>query len=114
MRSAPELVAYLNDFFAPEVWRATYDLLGNISLSEAISNASQAPLVNGMSNGGFEFAVPPSIRLMEDETIAIRIPGQGQHHITGDLDVSDPLPNATLEVGITIETTAGAAAAEPE
>jgi hypothetical protein len=106
---ADQQIAYLNDYFAAEIWRPAADLLGNLSLSQADDFVRTLPLCNGLHDSSFDFSQPPSATLLDDHTARFLIPGNGQHEIDTTIDVTDPLPNADLSVrfGLQIDASAG-------
>ena len=111
MRPTSELVWYLNDYFAQEVWRATADLIGNVIISDL--DAELRPGTNGLINSRIDFTRPPGVTTINENTIQLRIPGVDHHKLETVIDVTDPLSTIDLEVHLSIELTLNAQKPDP-
>ena len=114
MHSTSELVGYLNDYFATEIWRPAGDLIGNVVVSEFDNQVRFQPLVNGLSNTRVTFAQPPRISKVDENAVRIRLPGNARHSIETDIVTTSPLPNVHVTIEILIELVAGRASPIPE
>jgi hypothetical protein len=47
MRPAADLVGFLHQSFAPDIWRAAADHIGNRAISQVADRADDFPLIGG-------------------------------------------------------------------
>jgi hypothetical protein len=113
MRPTPELVRYLNDVFAPESWRPAADLLPNFAVSKVSNQLDDVPLIGGLGNVFFEFERPPSVTVVSDVLIGVRVPNSGVHRLKADVLLTDPLPDSTAVMELSLFMQVGSSAPAP-
>ena len=114
MRSVADLVSYLNDFFAPELWRAAGNLLGNFTASQLAEELDGLPLVSGLGEPRIDFDQPPGFVLVNNSRVRVRVPAVGGHRVEGEVLIDDPLPDSSLSAEFSFELVAGRNVPNPQ
>lgn len=101
MRTNRELLAYLNDYFAPEVWRAAKDVIGNNVVSETHRSIRESGQGVGITGSRLAFDTPPGFT-ERNGTVTLALPAQGFHNFETTIVTLSGFPNAdaTVELGL--------------
>ena len=110
MRSTADLVGYLNQSFAPEIWRPASDIIPNRAVSDVADRVDDFPLISGVLNTRVDFSRLPAFRILPNGSVQLRIPGDEAHQLQLDIAVTDPIPDPTITVNFAVELGLGAAA----
>jgi hypothetical protein len=113
MHTTDQLVRYLNDVFAVDIWRAAGDLIGNLSASEAVTNARGQSGVVDLIPLRHDFFTPPGISKIDDNTIRIVLPRAGSHRLDARVITDSGIPDADLTVTLNAELIANAQQPNP-
>lgn len=112
MRPRDELVAYLNGYFAPQIWYPAGDLIGNLAVSQVDDMIRSIPLLRRVSDIRLDFTRPPSFTALDNSRLRLRIPGSGSHTIEGTV-VTNVLVLPTIDLGIELALTLVASSGAP-